>query len=209
MLTVIICGASGSGKTSLANNIAKEMEASSVTAQVIMLDSYYKCHPELSFDERTKLNYDAPYSFDFDLLKSDIELLRKGIGITTKKYDYASHLRRDTNDIIAPPQVLILEGIHSFADEEILNSCDLRVYVDTDTDVCVLRRIRRDMKKRDRTVDSIIEQYLDTVKPMLDKHIKQYKADADICVVGGGQNKRAIKVITQYINSLIAQPVKN
>lgn len=203
MVLVTICGASGSGKTALADNISAELQKLGVTSRVLALDSYYICRPDLPFSERTLLNYDAPTSFDFDLLKTDLENLRLGKPINMKAYDYGQHLRHDSDALIYPPQVLLLEGIHAFADSEILAQSDLRLYVDTDPDVCIMRRVCRDIQKRDRTVQAIAEQYFNTVKPMFERYIRLYRNDADMCVVGGGHNARAVKVATLYIMSLL------
>lgn len=203
MIIVSICGASGSGKTCLARNLSTNLMQAGFSARVLTVDSYYICHPEMTFSQRTKLNYDAPEAFDFDTLKSDINLLKSGKPITTKLYDYAVHLRNDTNDLIYPPDVLLIEGIHSFANTEILAMSDIRLFVDTDPDVCIVRRMCRDTQKRDRSVQAIAEQYLDTVKPMYDKYIRFYRNNADLCVVGGGKNARAINIVSHYIMSLI------
>ena len=202
MILIAICGASASGKTSLAQNIVNSLNKSGKKSMILSIDSYYICHPELPFSERTLLNYDAPESFDFTLLKSDIARLSGGKPITTKCYDFGLHLRHDTDELIYPPDVLVLEGIHTFADKELLSKCDLKLYVDTDSDVCIVRRMCRDTKKRDRTVDAIAAQYLDTVKPMFDQYIRLYKNDADLCVVGGGHNEKAVSCICTYILSL-------
>lgn len=199
MLLITVCGASASGKTALSANISKYLNSVGIKAHVLELDSYYICHPELPFSERTLINYDAPTSFDFPLLKSDLKALMGGSHITTKKYDYDQHLRHDTDDPIYPPQVLILEGIHTFADPDILAHSDLRVYVDTDPDECIVRRMCRDKISRGRDVDDIARQYLDSVKPMYDRYIRLYKKDADICAVGGGKNARAVDLIVCYI----------
>ena len=199
MLLITICGASASGKTALAYNIAGRMKEHNISSLVLGLDSYYICHPELPFEERTLLNYDAPQAFDFPLLKEDINLLMHGKPITTKVYDFGLHLRHDKDTPIYPPEILLLEGIHTFADREILDMSDLRIYVDTDPDVCIVRRMCRDTKSRDRDVDAIAKQYLDTVKPMFDKYIRLYKSEADLCAIGGGFNTRALDVIETYL----------
>lgn len=203
MVIVCICGASGSGKTSLAKNIESKLGVNKIKAQVLALDSYYITRPDLPFEERTLINYDAPTAFDFELLKKDIALLNQNKPITTKAYDYAMHLRHDRDDLIMPPQVLILEGIHSFADNEILNMCDLRIYVDTDLDECLLRRMCRDTKTRDRSVQAIADQYIATVRPMFNQYIRFYRNEADICVIGGGLNDRAVRIVTGCIKSLL------
>jgi len=201
MIIVGICGASGSGKSTLARMIR---EALSCRCTVIGQDSYYRSFPHLSFEERTHLNYDDPEIFDYDEMLADIELLAAGKPITTKGYDYANHIRADRPEImIRPPEVLILEGIHMFYDKRICDLMALKVYLHVDIDVCLLRRIRRDMKKRGRTIDNITEQYLATVKPMYEKYIADYINDADFAVMRGGKNRMAIDAITAYLTTKV------
>lgn len=203
MIIVTICGASGSGKTLLSNNICNELRKRGISCNIISLDAYYIHNADLSFDERTLINYDSPDAFDFSLLKTDIDLLVNNNSITKKRYDYSRHIRIDSSEQIKPTSVLIIEGIHSFADKTLLDKSDLRIFVDTDPDVCIVRRMCRDIKSRNRTVDKIADQYLSTVKPMFDKYIRLYRNDADICVVGGGNNIKAVNIAAVYISSII------
>ncbi len=201
MIIVGICGASGSGKSTLAKRI-KDSLACSCT--IIGQDCYYRNFPDLPFSERIKLNYDEPDIFDFDELLHDISLLESGQPITTKGYDYVNYLRADTPDIlIQPPEVLVLEGIHMFYDKRLCERMSLKVYLHVDVDICLLRRIKRDIKARGRSIDNIAEQYIDTVKPVYEKFIANYINDADFAVMRGGKNKMAIDAISAYLTTKV------
>jgi len=201
MIIVGICGASGSGKSTLAKRI-KDSLACSCT--IIGQDCYYRNFPDLPFSERIKLNYDEPGIFDFDELLHDIELLESGTPITTKGYDYVNYERADRPDVlIPPPEVLVLEGIHMFYDKRICERMSLKVYLHVDVDICLLRRIKRDIKARGRSIDNIAEQYVDTVKPVYEKYIANYINDADFAVMRGGKNKMAIDAISAYLTTKV------
>ncbi len=201
MIIVGICGASGSGKSTLAKRI-KDSLACSCT--IIGQDCYYRNFPDMPFSERIKLNYDEPDIFDFDELLRDIELLESGQSITTKGYDYVNYLRADTPEqLIAPPEVLVLEGIHMFFDKRICEKMSLKVYLHVDVDICLLRRIKRDIKARGRSIDNIAEQYIETVKPVYEKYIANYINDADFAVMRGGKNKMAIDAISAYLTTKV------
>ena len=198
MIVIGICGGSGSGKSTLAKLISQSLSCSS---RIIGLDCYYRDHSELPFEERVHINYDEPDIFDFDELYEDIKLLMDGKPITTKGYDYANHRRADSPELIYPTDVLILEGIHMFRDKRITDLMSLKVYMHVDVDVCLLRRVRRDMMKRGRSIENITEQYLATVKPMYEEYISKYIKEADFAVMGGGKNPKAIDAITAYISA--------
>ena len=201
MIIVGICGASGSGKSTLAKRI-KDSLACSCT--IIGQDCYYRNFPDLPFSERIKLNYDEPDIFDFDELLNDIALLESGKPITTKGYDYVKYQRADTPDVlIPPPEVLVLEGIHMFYDKRLCDKMALKVYLHVDVDICLLRRIKRDIKARGRSIDNIAEQYLETVKPVYEKYIVNYINDADFAVMRGGKNKMAIDAISAYLTTKV------
>ena len=201
MIIVGICGASGSGKSTLAKRI-KDSLACSCT--IIGQDCYYRNFPDLPFSERIKLNYDEPGIFDFDELLHDIELLESGTPITTKGYDYVNYERADRPDVlIPPPEVLVLEGIHMFYDKRICERMSLKVYLHVDVDICLLRRIKRDIKARGRSIDNIAEQYVETVKPVYEKYIANYINDADFAVMRGGKNKMAIDAISAYLTTKV------
>ncbi len=201
MIIVGICGASGSGKSTLAKRIQDSLACS---CTIIGQDCYYRNFPELPFSERIKLNYDEPNIFDFDELLSDIALLESGQPISTKGYDYVNYLRADTPDVlIQPPEVLVLEGIHMFYDKRLCEKMALKVYLHVDVDICLLRRIKRDIKARGRSIDNIAEQYLETVKPVYEKYIVNYINDADFAVMRGGKNKMAIDAISAYLTTKV------
>lgn len=201
MIIVGICGASGSGKSTLAKRI-KDSLACSCT--IIGQDCYYRNFPDLPFSERIKLNYDEPGIFDFDELLADIDLLESGKPITTKGYDYVNYERADTPDVlITPPEVLVLEGIHMFYDKRLCERMSLKVYLHVDVDICLLRRIKRDIKARGRSIDNIAEQYVVTVKPVYEKYIANYINDADFAVMRGGKNKMAIDAISAYLTTKV------
>lgn len=200
MIIVGVCGASGSGKSTLAKRIRDSLACDCV---VIGQDCYYHNFSHLTFEERVHLNYDEPSIFNYEELLEDIRTLQSGRPINRKGYDYARHIRDDSEDLIDPPEVLILEGIHIFHDPRILDLMSLKVYMHVDIDVCLLRRIRRDMKSRGRTIDSITEQYLDTVKPMYEKYIANYIKVADFAVMRGGKNNMAIDCISAYLTAKV------
>ena len=197
MLFIGICGASGSGKSNLADSLAARLGEKCF---VLQQDCYYKDHSHLSFEERVVLNYDEPEIFDHDLLLSDVKTLLSGQPITRKAYDYAQHRRADTQELIQPPQVLILEGIHSFHDPRLCELMYLKLYMKVEPDICLLRRIQRDIKERGREIDGISMQYLATVKPMYDKYIKNYVNSADVIVAHGGKNARIVDILVGYVS---------
>ncbi len=198
MIIVGICGASGSGKSTLAEEIA-----SSLTCDTFILgqDCYYRDHAHLPFEERVHINYDHPDIFDYDELNADIARLSAGHAIERKGYDYSQHKRADPGDPIHPPDVLILEGIHVFHDEALRKRMSLKVYMRVDVDVCLLRRIERDILVRGRNIENIAEQYLQSVKPMYERYISRYIDVADFAVMHGGRNREAIDAISAYLSA--------
>lgn len=200
MLFIGICGASGSGKTTLAEELVRDMGVDSV---VINQDAYYLDHPDLSFEERVRLNYDEPCIFDHDLLYHDMCTLLAGGSITRKAYDFSDHRRCDTDEIITPKPVIILEGIHAFYDKRLLEKMFLKLYINVEPDICLLRRISRDIKDRGRQIDNIAQQYLSTVKPMYDRYIRNYIHDSDVVVMKGGKNARIVEILAGYLQSAL------
>ena len=203
MLFIGICGASGSGKTTLAKELVRDMGASSV---VLNQDAYYFDHPDMTYEERCHLNYDEPGIFDHDLLYRDAMTLLSGKPITRKAYDYADHRRCDTEEIVEPADVLIVEGIHAFYDKRLCNAMFLKLYINVEPDICLLRRIKRDIKDRGRAIDNISAQYLATVKPMYDQYIRNYIHDADVVVMRGGKNARIVPILAGYLQQQLTQP---
>ena len=198
MLFIGICGASGSGKSTLAQELVACTGAKSV---VINQDAYYLDHPDLSFEERCGLNYDEPCIFDHDLLYQDVCDLLSGKPILRKGYDFSLHARSDTQEIIEPADVLIVEGIHAFYDRRLLEKMFLKLYISVEPDICLLRRIARDIKERGRQIDNISAQYLGTVKPMYDLYIRNYVNEADVIVAKGGKNARIVSILAGYLNN--------
>ena len=198
MIFIGICGASGSGKSTLAREITRDIGASVV---VLQQDSYYTNHPDMTFEERSQLNYDEPEIFDHAALYEDVSSLLSGQNIKRKAYDFSLHARCDTDEVIEPADVLILEGIHAFYDRRLLDKMFLKLYVSVDPDICLLRRIKRDIKDQGRDIDSIARQYLDTVKPMYEKYIRNYVHEADVVVMRGGKNARIVDILNGYLKT--------
>ena len=199
MNTVIIgiAGGSGSGKTTLTNRLWKQFGPDEVS--VLNHDSYYKRHDELPYEERCKLNYDHPDSFDTPLLVEHLKVLRAGQPVKVPIYDYSIHNRTDRSVTVYPAPVIIVEGILIFASPELCEQMDMKVYVDTDADVRILRRIMRDVKQRGRTLDSVVEQYLTTVKPMHEQFVEPSKRKADLIVPEGGRNPVALQLLIKWV----------
>jgi uridine kinase len=196
-LIIGIAGASGSGKSTVARKIAEALTPASVA--FIDMDAYYRNHTELTLDERRHLNWDHPDAFDFDLLASQLEALARGEAIDKPVYDFVSHLREERSVRIPAADVVVLDGILLLVDERIRELCDVKVFVDTDADVRLIRRIRRDVKKRGRSLEEIVEQYLTTVRPMHLQFVEPSKRYADIIVPRGGHNTVAIDLIIATI----------
>jgi len=191
-----ISGGTGSGKTTLAKKICK---AIGEDALLLGMDCYYKNHPDMPYDERAKINYDHPDAFDSDLFVNHLETLKRGGKIVHPTYDFSQHLRSDVWVEIESKRVIIVEGILLFADKRIVDNLDVKIYVDTDADVRIIRRIMRDVKERGRSLDSIVNQYLSTVKPMHEQFIEPSKRVADVIVPEGGYNMVAFDMICSTI----------
>lgn len=196
VLLIGIAGGSGSGKTTLARRIVENF-GDDVT--VIRHDNYYKRHDELPFEKRCCLNYDEPDAFDTELLIGDLKALRSGTAVECPVYDFSDHNRSDKTLHIEPKRVIIVEGILIFADERLSELFDIRIFVDTDPDVRILRRALRDVKERGRSLDSVVTQYLATVKPMHERYVEPSKKRADIIVPEGGHNRVATEMIVERI----------
>ena len=199
-LFIGIAGGSGSGKTTLAKQLAEYFEDRLV---LLRHDDYYKAQSALSLEERATLNYDHPDAFDSNLLVSHLDELRAGNDITCPIYNYSLHDRDSNVRIIKATDVIVLEGILIFENPEILKRLDIKIFVDTDADVRIIRRIKRDVSERGRDLDSVISQYIATVKPMHEAFVEPSKRYADIIVPEGGMNRVAIEMITQRIISHI------
>ena len=191
-----IAGGSGSGKTTVTNAIMKNLEGHSVA--LLAQDYYYKDQSHLTFEERLETNYDHPFAFDNDLLIHNLKDLRNGKPVEVPTYDYSQH----TFD---PKDVIIVEGIFALENNTLRDMMDVKIYVDTDADLRILRRLTRDTKERGRTMESVINQYLNVVRPMHEQFIEPTKKHADIIIPEGGSNKVAIDIMTTKIQSLVSK----
>ena len=200
MITIGIAGGTGSGKTTITKRIMKEFGND---VSVLYHDNYYKRHDDLSYAERTKLNYDHPNAFDTDLLVQHLEALRRGETIECPVYDYTVHNRSDKTIRVKPAKVVVVEGILIFADPELCKRMDVKIFVDTDADVRILRRIVRDTRDRGRDLESIVTQYLATVKPMHEMFVEPSKRNADIIIPTGGHNRVATDFVMERIRAHI------
>lgn len=202
MASVIIgiAGGTGSGKTTI-TNLLKNRFFEKVS--VVYHDNYYKRHDNLSFEERKRINYDSPNAFDTDMMIEDLKKLREGEPIFCPVYDYTIHNRTDKTQRVDPADVIIVEGILIFQNEELRNLMDIKIFVDADADERLLRRILRDCGERGRSVESVAAQYRSTVKPMHEKYIEPSKKFADIIVVGGGKNLVALDMISTKVEQLL------
>lgn len=200
-LVMGIAGGTGSGKSTVAQKIAAGLPAGS--AVIIEYDSYYKDHPELSIEERELLNYDHPDALDHMLLVRQLDMLRDGQSVDVPKYDFVNHSRRAESERIEPAPVIIVEGILAFLEPEVRRRFDVKIFVDTDADIRVFRRIRRDMENRGRAFQHIREQYYKTVRPMHLQFVEPSKRWADVIIPEGGNNHVALDlVIGKLLNVL-------
>ncbi|MBO5778635.1 MAG: uridine kinase [Clostridia bacterium] len=200
-LIIGIAGGSGSGKTTLAENIANHFGDD---ISVLRHDDYYKSQKDLSLAERASLNYDHPSAFDTELLVSHLDSLKQGIAVDCPIYDYSNHDRSSETRRVESTDVILLEGILIFENPDLLSRLDMKIFVDTDPDVRIIRRILRDVKERGRTLDSVIRQYLSTVKPMHEAFVEPSKKNADIIIPEGGMNPVAYGMIIQKIAAHLA-----
>lgn len=196
-----ITGGTGSGKSTISSEIFKSIKEADMT--IIEQDSYYKDQSDLTFDQRVKTNYDHPFAFDNVLLVHHLKELLKGNSIEKPIYDFEKHNRKKETITVHPKNIIILEGILILSEKEIRDLLDIKIFVDTDSDVRVIRRILRDIKDRGRTLDSVILQYMDTVRPAHLQFVEPTKRYADIIIPEGGYNKVAIDIIVTKINAII------
>ncbi|WP_419831450.1 uridine kinase [Endozoicomonas atrinae] len=200
-ILVGIAGASASGKSLLAETLVEELQSEHLC--VISEDSYYKDQTHLSMDERVRTNYDHPESMDHDLMLEQMIKLKNGQEIDVPLYDYTQHNRRTDTRKVNPARVVIYEGILLFTNPEIREAFDLRLFMDTPLDICLIRRMKRDILSRGRDVDSVIKQYLETVRPMYMQFIEPARQHADLIIPHGGKNRIAIDLIKTQIRNLI------
>lgn len=193
-----IAGGTGSRKTTLADKLVDSFGSQEVT--VIRQDNYYKRHDDMDYEQRAKLNYDHPNAFDSDLFYEHIVALKQGKSVEIPVYDYTIHNRSEETILINPTPVIVLEGIMLFVEKVLCDLMDIKVFVDTDADVRILRRIVRDVKERGRSLESVIGQYLTTVKPMHEQFVEPSKRRADIIVPEGGENQVALEMLIERVN---------
>jgi uridine kinase len=198
-----VAGGSGSGKTSVTKAIYESFKGHSIT--MIQQDYYYKDQSDLPFEERLKTNYDHPLAFDNDLLIQHIETLLRYEPIEKPVYDYSLHTRSKEIIDVEPKDVIILEGILVLEDERLRNLMDIKLFVDTDADIRIIRRLSRDIKERGRTLDSVIDQYTNVVRPMHNQFIEPTKRYADVIIPEGGQNHVAIDLMVTKIQTILEQ----
>ena len=196
-----IAGASSSGKTLLANTIVNELGSKQVA--ILPEDSYYKDHPGLSAEELRKINYDHPDSFEHNLLCEHLRQLQLGKNVNIPQYDFTKHARKPESFSIGNHTIIVLEGILVLSIPELRDLMDIKIFMDTPLDICLLRRLSRDILERGRTVESVIEQYQATVRPMYLQFIEPSKRYADIIVPRGGANRIAIDMIKAKMRELL------
>lgn len=197
-----IAGGTGSGKSTLANRLVESFGEDEIS--IIRHDNYYKSQDHISYEERVNVNYDHPDAFESDLLCEHIHALKEGKSIRMPLYDFTRHTRSDASIEIKSAPVIIIEGILIFSEPKLCDLMNIKVFVDTDADVRVLRRIKRDVRKRGRTLESVISQYLATVKPMHEQFVEPSKRKADIIIPEGGKNVVALEMLIQRIKSVLA-----
>ena len=198
VLVIGIAGGTGSGKTTITRKLCENFGPD---VSVINHDNYYKAHHNMPYEERAKLNYDHPNAFDTDMLIEHLKQLRRGESVVCPVYDYTVHDRSKETVTIKPARVIIVEGILIFENRELCDQMDIKIYVDADADVRILRRIVRDVRDRGRSLDSVINQYLTTVKPMHEQFVEPSKRNADIIVPQGGHNRVALEMVMERVRA--------
>lgn len=192
VLTVGIAGGSGCGKTTLTESL---LERFGNDVCVVHHDSYYRAHDDLTYDERIKLNYDCPESFETPLMAEHLRLLADGRSIHCPVYDFVSYNRSSLTTLIEPRPVIVVEGILIFAEAELLSLMDIKAFVDADADIRLARRLLRDVRERGRSLESVVEQWQTTVKPMYERYVEPSKRNADIIIPEGGKNAVALDLV--------------
>ena len=194
-----IAGGSGSGKSTFA---ARLIQAFPDSVALVSCDNYYRAHDDIPLEERRRLNYDAPEALEFDLMVSHLQALKRGEAVDCPVYDFALHNRSDKVMRIDPKPVILVDGILILSDPALRETFDLRIYVEADADERILRRARRDMEVRGRKIDDIMEQYLNTVKPMHETHVEPSKKHADL-ILNGGMNPVALEIVAGRVRDFL------
>jgi uridine kinase len=197
-----IAGGSGSGKSTVARNVAQALETGSVA--FIDMDAYYLNFAHLPLADRRKINWDHPDAFDWELLVCQLATLAAGEAIDKPVYDFVTHTRSDRTVVVPPARVVVIDGILLFSDPRVRDLCDVKVFVDADADIRLMRRLRRDINKRGRTLEEVLDQYLTTVQPMHLQFVEPSKRYADIIVPRGGHNAIAVEMIVAKIHRRLA-----
>lgn len=198
IMIVGIAGGTGSGKTTITDTLVERFGGN---VSVVHHDNYYKAHHDMPFEERCLLNYDHPESFDTEMMIEHLQELKEGKSIQCPVYDYSIHDRSDKTITIEPTRVIIVEGILIYADSRLCDQMDIKIFVDTDADVRILRRIQRDVQERGRSLESVINQYLSTVKPMHEQFVEPSKRRADVIIPEGGRNLVALEMVVQRVKA--------
>ena len=202
ILVIGIAGGTGSGKTTLMKNLIARFGD---VVTVLSHDNYYRRHDDLTYEERSQLNYDEPAAMETELMVQHLDALRHWQEIDCPVYDFSAHNRSDETIRVVPRKVIIVEGILIFADEDLRDLMDIKIFVDTDADVRLCRRIKRDVNKRGRTLESVLTQYQTTVKPMHEKYVEPSKKYADLVVPEGGKNFVALDMIIDRIQRHLSE----
>ena len=201
VVVIGVAGGTGSGKSTLVKRLQEAFRNDDVAT--ICHDFYYKAHPELTYEERTKLNYDHPDAFDTWLMVEHIKALKEGKAVECPTYSFVEHNRVEETQPVKPSKVIIVDGILIFENEELRDIMDIKVFVDTDADVRLARRILRDVRERGRSMESVISQYTTTVKPMHEQFVEPSKRYADVIIPEGGFNSVAVSMLIQNIRSIV------
>lgn len=206
VMTIGIAGGTGSGKTTITRRLQQKFSSN---VSVIYHDNYYKAHNDLNYEQRSLLNYDCPDAFDTELMLRDLRRLRAGEAIRCPVYDYTIHNRSDKTVLVKPSPVVIVEGILILQDPRLCELLDIKIFVDTDADVRILRRIVRDVRDRGRSLESVVDQYLTTVKPMHEMYVEPSKRNADIIIPEGGHNLVAMDMLIERIRAHVSGVQEN
>jgi uridine kinase len=202
-----IAGGSASGKTSIAKRLKKSFEETN-SVLILRQDDYYKDQSMMEMEERFKTNYDHPFAFDNDLLATHLYRLIMGEDVEKPTYDFVNHTRSDITEIIHPSDVIVLEGLFVLEDEHIRDLLDIKIFVDTPADVRFIRRLVRDVRDRGRTLDSVVNQYMNTVRLMHEIFVEPSKRFADVIIPEGGKNEVAVDLLNTKINSIISENLR-
>lgn len=195
-----VAGGTGSGKTTLSTKLKQAIANDAI---ILSHDFYYRANTDIPFEQRVKMNYDHPNAFDTDLLVKDVKKLKKGQAIDHPVYSFVTYMRTGETVHVEPTRVIIVEGILIFENKDLLDLMDIKLFVDTDADIRLIRRLNRDVKERGRSLDSFISQYITTVKPMHEQFVEPSKKNADIIIPQGGENPVALHMLIDHINALI------